>query len=567
MLRTQNHPLDLLLSASNDALWFWQPDNDKAHWGAGWRKLTGLPADAELQPGAEEWHARLHPDEREQVLRQFSLLQHGESVHFESEHRLRTEDGHYRWVLASLRNERDDTGKVTLLAGSFTDISERKVLDPYTRLPNRILFLDRLERSLSRLRFSGSHAVGVLAIQIHLPASHAELLDHDEQIELARILGERITSELRPWDFIAQLEALEYAALLDMVAAGTDLPTVTNRLFHALRQPVRIGLHEFQIGAAIGSADTASVSGDEEHMLHAAECAAQLAASQGTYHHVAYDPLTQDQLTHHLQIERDIVGALVEQVFEPWFQPIVRITDGAVVGFEALARWPRQGEILLPRQFLPFMERSGLISQITWIMLQKGLDELEQWIEDGLLPQDCQLGINLPADQLLDAQLCEQILVLIDDIDVPARRIRLEIPEKTVLRQNTVTRETLAQLRRNGASVAIDDTGAGQSSLLHLQSFPLDALKIERKFVREIEQNAAARGVIRSILALASVMNLEVIAKGVETPEQLAFLQENGVTYAQGYLFAPAMPATDIPAWLGNRGKELARQGENGKLR
>lgn len=548
--------ITLLLSAARDALCLWQPEADQFCWGSAWRKLIGLASDATLQPGLAEWQDRLHPNERTQVLAHFNQLLAGEIHHLESEHRLRCEDGSYRWVLASLRCDRSSARP--LIAGSFTDINEHKLLDPYTRLPNRVQFLDRLERSLSRLRFGGAHAVGVLVITMHLPANHAGVMDHDEQVELARILGERIGSELRPWDFVALLDSLEYAVLLDLVAAGTNLPSITGRLFQSLRQPVRIGAHELQVGVAIGSADTASVAGDEENMLHAANSAARLAASLGNYHHVAYDPLTPDQLSHHLHIEQDIVGALVEQAFEPWYQPIVRITDGQVTGMEALVRWPRPEGVLLPARFLPFMEKSGLINQITWIMLQKGLEQQELWIEQGLLPADSLLSINLPADQLLDTQLCDQILALIEDSEIPARRIRLEIPEKAVLRSNPISRETLAHLRRSGANIAIDDVGTAQSSLWQLQSFPLDTLKIERCFVREIETSPSARGMVRAILALAKSMELEVIAKGVETPEQLAFLRENGVCLAQGFLFAQPMPASAVPEWMQGHGKELA---------
>lgn len=544
------HPHSLLMATASDALWLWNPKTGNTDWGSTWFSLLGLPADAELKPGTEEWQSRLHPDEKERIAHLLDLCLSGETDQFETELRLRTESGDYRWLRAHIRSKHDATGLPLLLAGSFTDISEHKLLDPYTRLPNRIVLLDRMERSLTRLRFGGSHAVGVLSVQIHLPASHADLLNHDEQIQLARILGERITSELRPWDFIAQLDALGYAILLEMVAAGSDIATITDRLFRTLRQPVQIGRHTIQIGASIGSADTASVEGDEEHMLRAAESAAQLAASHGFFHHIAYNPETQHLLSQHLKIEQDIIGALFEQSFEPWFQPIVDLRSGNVTGFEALARWPRNGEILEPRQFLPFMERSGLVGQLTWIMLQKGLEAQQGWIKAGLLPPDSQLGINLPLDQLLDTQLAEQILALIDETDSPASRVRLEVPEKIVLRQSTIARDTLAQLQRSGMVIAIDDTGAGHTSLLQLQNFPLDILKIERSFVRMLEQDPAARGIIRAIVALAGSMDLGVIAKGVETPAQLTFLRDNGIDLVQGFHLGAPMPASAVPDWL-----------------
>ncbi|MDR3411240.1 MAG: EAL domain-containing protein [Formivibrio sp.] len=550
---SDNRALDLLLEASNDALWLWKPVNDEISWGAAWFRLTGLDPETALKPGMAEWHSRLHPDEGSAVLHQFDGFLSGSNDQFESEHRLRIETGDYRWVRLRAHCERNADGTVSLIAGSFTDISEHKILDPYTRLPNRIVFLDRLERSLARLRFGESHAAGVLSIRIHLPASHVDLLNNEEQAQLARILGERISRELRPWDLVAQPDALEYAVLLEMVATGRNIPSITERLLLALRQPVQIGSHTLQVGAAIGSADTTQIFGNEEHLLHAAESAARLAASHGEYCHLTYDPTTPEVLAQQLQIEREIVAALIEQTFEPWFQPIVRLADSAVIGFEVLARWPRQDQVLEPRQFLPLMERNGLIKQLSWIMLQKGLAIHEQWIVDGLIPSDSRLGINLPAEQLLDEPLAEQILALLDDMNIAAQRLRLEIRGKTVANQSSLSREKLAHLRSCGIQIAIDDMGIDPISLQQLQHFPLDMFKIERSLVQELESSTATCGVIRAIVSLAAAMDLAVVAQGVETPGQLTFLREQGVRLAQGFLLSTPLPASKMREWLTNR--------------
>lgn len=545
--------LDLLFDATNDGLWFWKPAHDEIRWGAAWLRLTGLATGTGLKPGLDEWRTRLHPDERLTVLQQFEQYLAGSADLFESEHRLRTETGEYRWVRLRARCERGADGKPTVMAGSFTDISEHKILDPYTRLPNRILFLDRLQRSLARLRHGESHAAGVLSIRIHLPASHADLLSHDEQAQLVRILGERISRELRPWDLVAQPDALEYAVLLEMVAAGRNISAITERLLLALRQPVQIGSHILQVGAAIGSADTTRISGDEEHLLRAAESAARLAASDGEYRHLAYDPATPEILAQQLQIERETVAALIRQDFEPWFQPLVRLSDGAVTGFEVLARWPRQDQVLEPRQFLPLMERNGLIKQLSWIMLQKGLTIHEQWIGAGLIPADSRLGINLPAEQLLDEPLAEQILALLDDTGIAAQRLRLEIRGKTVANQSALSREKLAHLRSCGIQIAIDDMGVDSISLQQLQRFPLDMFKIERGLVQELETSSAACGVTRAVIALAAAMDLDVVAQGVEAPGQLDFLREQGVRHAQGFLISAPLPASRMHEWLSHR--------------
>lgn len=544
--------LDLLFSVAQDALLLWDIRRNQARWSPAWCRITGEHSVAQTESGIEEWHDRLHPDEREKVLAALQDHLSSQTPGFESEHRLRHEDGSYRWLAVRALCSRDEAGQPLQMAASFCDITERKVLDPYTRLPNRILFLDRLERSLSRLRFGGMHAVGVLSIQLQLPASLADQLSRDEQTQLARQLGERITTELRPWDLVAQLDALEFAILLEMVPSSTDISTITDRLFKTLHQPIQIGHHGIQVSAAIGSADTTTVSGDEEHLLRAAESAARLATSLGIARHVSFDPATQEQLAHRSMLEHEIINALMDQHFEPWFQPIVQLSDGAILGFEALARWPYRDGTLLPRDFLPFLERSGLTSQLTWIILEKGLTTFSGWKKLGLIGPAARLSVNIPADQLLERQFAEQVLGLLEDMNLPPALLRLELPEKAVLRQNPKAQKALQILQEHDIEIVLDDPGTGASSLSLLQAFPQSALKIDRAFLHGLETDPVAGGMARTIIALASALNLPAIGEGVETQEQLAFLRDNGVQAAQGFLLGRPMPAREVPTWLGD---------------
>ena len=541
--------LDLLLHAANDALWLWYPATDDMHWGHAWKKLVALPPDALLIPGIEEWRTRLHPDERKSVLQRFEHFLSSTADSIEMEHRLRTEEGTYCWVRLSAQRKQDSAGCNILLAGSFTDISDHKVLDPYTRLPNRILFLDRLERSLARLRY-GASAAGILCIRIHLPASQSALLNHDELTQLARLLGDRISRELRPWDLVAQPEALEYAVLLEMVNSGQHIASISERLLNGLRQPVQIGNNTLQLGAAIGSVDSTLVPGDENYLLGAAENAAHLAANQGTYCHVAYDPDTSNQLAGQLKIEQDLFAALIDASFEPWFQPIMDTAGRHISGFEVLARWPRHEQMLEPGHFLPLMERSGLIDQLTWIMLQKGLDAHEQWIHAGLIPAHSRLGFNLPLTQLLDEQFAEQILALLDEIKIAPQRLRLEIRGKAILHHHHQVREKLALLHSQGIQIAIDDAGIDPLPLSLWQAFPLDVLKTERSLLKNLSAGNEYQAIILALKSVADAMHLETVIQGVESHEECTFLREQGLSHVQGFLLCPPLSADSMQKWL-----------------
>ncbi|MBE9609082.1 putative bifunctional diguanylate cyclase/phosphodiesterase [Chitinilyticum piscinae] len=550
MSRPDDQRLDQLLATSHDALWLWQIRPDQIRLGSPWRKMLGIADDTVLKPGIDEWLDRIHPDEKPRVNQ--ALQQHisGVSPLLECEHRLEHEDGSWRWVLLRGRCLHDGTGQPLELVGSFTDITAQKVLDPYTRLPNRILFLDRLERSLGRLRHAPNHIVAALNLRIHLSQGYTELLGRDQLSQLARTIGERIAAEVRPWDLVAQFGELEFAVLLEMVTSTDDLPAIFKRLIAALRKPVQVDDNLISLQVALGGADSTVISTNEEQLLRAAESAAALAQEHGSNQYVHYDPATQDQLSRRLRFESELLRAIEDSAFDAYFQPILNLADGSLHGFEALVRWQRAGSMVSPDDFIPILERQGLISQLTWIMLQKSLVRHEEWLAAGLVPSSSRVSVNFPPEQLQDPALVGLLRIMLDNVRVPTCRLKVEITERSLVSDSGLVQQTLQALHAAGIEVALDDFGTGYSSLSMLHRFELDNLKIDRSFVSELEHSEQAGSITRAIVGLAASSSLSTTAEGIETVPQLYHLRSLGVSYGQGYLFSKALPAEDIPRWL-----------------
>ncbi|WP_028454532.1 putative bifunctional diguanylate cyclase/phosphodiesterase [Chitinilyticum litopenaei] len=556
MTRPTDPRLDLLLATSHDTLWLWDIGRDALLLGSPWRTMLGIALTQPLQDGINEWLDRLHPDERARVNQALQQHLQGISATLECEHRLQHQDGSWRWVLLHARCLRAPDGQATQMAGSFTDITEHKVLDPYTRLPNRILFLDRLERSLSRLRHARNHIVAVLNLRARIPPGYAELLDHDQHTQLARTIGERIASEIRPWDMVAQFNQLEFAVLLEMVASIDDLPAIFNRLLEVLRKPVQLGDNLITVQVAIGCADSTVIAHNEEQLLRAAESAAALAQDHGDNQYVHYDPSTQDLLSRRLRFESELLRAIEDASFEPHYQPILYLGDGQLAGFEALVRWPRADGMVKPDDFIPVLERQGLISQLTWIMLQKSLVTHERWIAEGLIPASSRVSVNFPPEQLQDPAVVGLLRALLANVAVPTQRLKIEITERSLVADAGLVRQTLLALHEAGIEVALDDFGTGYSSMSMLHRFQLDNLKIDRSFVSELDHSEQARSIARAVVGLAQAMVLSTTAEGIETMPQLRHLRSYGVTYGQGYLFSRALHADEVAAWLA---KDLPR--------
>lgn len=416
--------------------------------------------------------------------------------------------------------------------------------DSLTGLPNRSMLLRRMGASLEIYTQDPSRQFAVLFLDLDRFKVINDSVGHMVGDDLLFQAGGRIRSCLKGQDVVARLGGDEFGVLLENVRNGGEACRVADRIISALNRPFRLGIKELYTTSSIGIAMAAPHYRRAEELLRDADTAMYRAKAEGRQRYALFDEQMRKQATDLQEIENDLRRAMTRNEFLPHFQPIVRLGDGGIVGYEALLRWnhPTRGR-LSPEQFLHVAEDSGSEEQIDWHMFDLVLD-----VTPKLALGRRFVAINLSARHFRSSQLVQRVLALLERHDVATSSIRIEITERVLLDNPDQVRKTLRALRKAGIGISLDDFGTGYSSLSYLHQFPIDTLKVDRSFVRNLR--ADERGstpVVRAIMALADSQGMQVIAEGIETRQQAATLQELGCELGQGFLYAEPQPAA---AWF-----------------
>jgi predicted signal transduction protein with EAL and GGDEF domain len=362
--------------------------------------------------------------------------------------------------------------------------------------------------------------------------------------------GERLHRCVREPDIVSRLGGDEFAILLEDIHAIDAVAQVAQRVIEALSESMRVGGKELFTSASVGIALSHERYASAEELLRDADVAMYRAKAKGRQRFELFDERLHAEALHLLDLEGDLRRAIPRQEFEPHFQAIVRLTDGCVIGYEALLRWrhPERG-LLLPADFLAVAEESGSAEPIDWQMFEQTCRILPALAVDGRY-----VSINVSARHFRHADLASRIVGLLQQFEVPAFALRLEVTEGALLDNPEQIRLTLAELRDAGVLTALDDFGTGYSSLSYLHRFPLQALKIDRSFVADLKPGDAGGGsapVVRAICTLAKALDMDVIAEGIETTQQRDALLALGCALGQGFLYAHPRPAEEAARMAG----------------
>ncbi|HEY0661802.1 MAG TPA: EAL domain-containing protein [Lysobacter sp.] len=419
--------------------------------------------------------------------------------------------------------------------------------DSLTGLPNRSFMYDALERALARLRRDPNHRFAVLFLDLDRFKVINDSVGHLVGDEMLKEAGMRLAACVRSPDVVARLGGDEFALLLEDTHGPEDACHVAQRVIEALAEPIRIAGKELFSSASIGIALSHDRYRSAEELLRDADVAMYRAKAHGRQRFEIFDERLHREALHLLDLEGDLRRAIQRSEFEPHFQPIVRLRDLHVVGYEALLRWrhPQRG-LLLPGEFLAVAEESGSLEQIDWQMFEKTCEEIPQIISDGAY-----VTLNVSPRHFRSPALAHRMIALLANHRLPSSYVRLEMTEGALLDNPDQVLITLDALRRAGVLVALDDFGTGYSSLSYLHRFPLHALKIDRSFVSALQvgSDGGSAAVVRAVLALAGTLGMEVIAEGIETSQQRNYLMEIGCEQGQGFLFSHARPASE---WVAN---------------
>ncbi len=435
---------------------------------------------------------------------------------------------------------------------NFDSAVHRALHDLLTGLPNRALFLDRLEQALKHPEPAGSRAA-VLFLDVDGFKRVNDSMGHAAGDELLIEVARRISECIRPGDTAARFGGDEFAVLLDGVTSETEAAAVAERVMASLRDPILVQAKEVLITASVG---IALPSGPDDDLLRDADLAMYHAKGTGKGQVEMFDPEMHTALIERLRLEADLARGVANEEFALLYQPIVSLASGAVVGVEALLRWhhPTQG-LLAPDSFIATAEETGLIHPIGRRTLGRACADAARWQSGVAGPSPLCLAVNLSVNQLQNRELIGEIARMLADSGLPPENLILEITE--TLFMDELGGQALWRLKELGAKIAIDDFGTGYSSLQYLSQLPIDILKIAKPFVDGLGTGRHGESPIaQAIIDVAQSLRLEVVAEGIEREEQAAHLLELGCRIGQGYLFARPQEALAIDALLAERGVE-----------
>jgi len=504
--------------------------------------------------GRKIWDV-IHPDDREAVRRQIADgLAGGQSGRYEV--RVMTGHGQQRWAELSSGMTRFEGRPGVVLAGF--DVSERKEAearirtlayhDPLTGLPNRLLFDDRLQMAIADAHRRGQRLAVVFLDLDHFKHIN-DSLGHRAGDEVLQVIARRVREALRTGDTVARLGGDEFVLLLTGLHTPEEAAVVARKVLEIVRAPVHVSGRDFFITGSIGICMFPDDGHDAEALLKNADTAVYRAKERGRDNCQLFTPIMHTAAVERLEIESGLRQAMGRGELLLHYQPILDLRSREVCGVEALLRWnhPVRGLVSAP-EFIPVAESSNLIVPLGLWTLRTSLHEVRRWQE--IVNPDLTVAVNLAARHFQQPDLVDHIAAALAEAGVTAECLVIEITETQTMQNAAAAARTVAQLKDLGVRIAIDDFGTGYSSLSYLKHLPIHSLKIDRSFVADITQGQGDAAIARAIIMLAHTLQLTVVAEGVETAEQLQFLEKADCDMAQGFLYSRPLSESDCEAFL-----------------
>jgi diguanylate cyclase (GGDEF)-like protein/PAS domain S-box-containing protein len=559
----------LALTGAGDMIWDWDVSADKVFTSPETEVLLGLKRGA-LEGPAARWLDVLHPLDRDRFRTALDSVLEQRRGRLLQDFRLRTPDGHYLWFALKARPVVGSDGEVVRLVGTLADVTEFKnaeerllhdaVHDNLTGLPNRELFVDRLEAVLALARADQGIRPTVIVIDLDRFKQVNDSVGIAVGDSILLTLARRLGRLLKQQDTIARLSGDQFAIILMSERESERIIAFAETLRRALRAPIAFNDREIFLTASIGMALPDGQPHRTDEVLKDAELAMYHAKRIGGDRIEVFKPSMRARKTDRLTLESELRRALEREEITILYQPIIRLEDRSVAGFEALARWdhPKMGR-MSPSEFIAIAEEIGLIVDLGLFVLDRTARQLGIWQRTVRQRDPIFASVNVSSRQLLRQDLIHDLRTVIARSGLARGTLKLELTESLVMENPEHAAQMLTRIRELGAGLALDDFGTGHSSLAYLQRFPFDTIKIDQSFVRTSSKGTRPV-ILRSIIALAHDLGMEVVAEGAETESDAVELYQLGCEYAQGYVFGEPMSADDARDLLASdRRLELAR--------
>ncbi|QTD51057.1 EAL domain-containing protein [Sulfidibacter corallicola] len=559
-LRQSEERYTLAAEAGRVGVWDWNLESDELYIAPNLKAILGYGED-EIENHMAAWTNMIHPDDRPRF--RYELQRHLDGVthRLECEYRMVHRDGTTIWFSVRGRVNRDSCGKPVRVVGSNTDTTKRKRMeerltysayhDELTGLPNRALFIDRLKHSLGCASRRKDYRFAILFLDLdHFKIINDSLGHHFGDL-LLRQVTRRLEACVRPGDTVARFGGDEFAILLDQIANLAVAEEMASVILERLQQVFELEGHEVFTCSSIGIAFPASGKETPEELLRDADIALYRAKKMGRARFEVFDKSLHLEVLSRLELEHDLRLALKQDEIDVHYQPIVDLRSGKLSGFEALARWhhPLRG-LVPPDEFIPIAEETGLITPISKFILARACDDIVKWQKDFPEIGPLTISVNLSTKQFLEGNLIEQVRHVLGESGLPAERLKLEITESLLMEELDMVKLVLGQLRSMNVKLMLDDFGTGYSSLSYLHRFPLNTVKIDASFVRNMHLAEENLAIVRAIKMLAIALNMEVVAEGIETLEQVRQLRALKCEYGQGYYFSKPKSGREIEVLL-----------------
>ncbi|GAC1553216.1 MAG: EAL domain-containing protein [Beijerinckiaceae bacterium] len=551
----------LALTGANDVIFDWDVPADRIFVSPEIEAQLGLRR-GDLEGPASAWLDLIHPYERDAYAACLDTVLEQRRGRINQEFRLRAADGHYTWFRMRARPVVGSDGEVIRIVGTLVDVTEARtaqerllhdaVHDNLTGLPNRELLFDRLDATLKLAAADQHIRPSVICIDIDRFKRINETVGLSAGDSILLTVARRITRLLQPQDTLARIAADTFAIVLVSEFESDHVINLAEAMRRALSTPVTFADREIGLSASIGIVlFDPKLHGKREDLLKDAEVAMRHSKRAGGNRAEVFRPAMRAQRSDRLSLEADLKRALGRGEIKTFFQPIVRLEDRTVAGFEALLRWdhPRLGR-LGPAEFIPVAEETGIIIELGVFALERTARELAAWQKALDVTPPIFASVNVSSRQLLRHDLLQDVRAVLTRSNVRRGTLKLELTESLVMENPEYAAQMLTRIRDLGAGLSLDDFGTGYSSLAYLQRFPFDTIKIDRSFVHP-NGNGARPVLLRSIVALAHDLQMEVVAEGAETESDAIELYQLGCEFAQGYAFGHPISAGDTRKLVG----------------